>query len=87
MPTPRKGMMPQTKNTTPKILAEELGTNSKALRRFMRKLADHAMATGTDPILERVGQGNRYDLTPAQVKAIKKAWTEAHKVDEPQPEA
>lgn len=70
--------MTDTKTTTPKALAEELGTNPKALRRFIRKAADAAMASGTNPVLERVGQGNRYGITAKQAKAIKAAWLAAH---------
>lgn len=75
--------MPQT--TTPKALAAELNTNPKALRRFMRGLADAAVKAGTDPEVARVGQGNRYDLTAAQAKKIKAAWNKAHGIAEAKP--
>lgn len=68
-------------HTTPKALAAELETSPKALRRFMRALADAATKANTDPEVARVGQGNRYELTPGQAKKIKAAWLKAHAVD------
>jgi hypothetical protein len=64
--------------TTPKALAAELETNPKALRRFMRSMADAATKAGNDPEVARVGQGNRYELTASQAKKIKAAWLKAH---------
>lgn len=77
--------MTDTKTTTPKALAEELDTNPKALRRFMRALAAAELKAGaTEPTLAPVGQGNRYGITGKQAKAIKAAWLAAHS---PKPEA
>lgn len=63
--------MAATMLTTGQV-AEELGTNAKALRKFLR-----SDASGIDP----VGQGNRYEIPRQKVKALAKAytaWTEAH---------
>lgn len=53
-------------------VAEELGTDQKRLRKFLR--------SNSSPI-EPVGQGNRYSITRGQMKTLKKAfdaWTESH---------
>lgn len=63
---------------TPKALAASMGISPKALRRFMRSLADQATKAGADPRVARVGQGNRYDLTKADAAFIVKAWAKAH---------
>jgi len=70
--------MTEAKTTTPKVLAEELGTNPKALRRFLRALAAAELKAGTEPTLPPVGQGNRYEVTAKQAKAIKALWKAQH---------
>lgn len=55
-----------------KEVAEELGTDQKTLRKFFRS---------EDSPVERVGQGNRYAVTRAELKRISKAfsvWQTAH---------
>jgi hypothetical protein len=57
---------------TSKEVAEELGTDAKTLRKFLR-----SDASGIDG----VGQGNRYSIPRAKVRQLAKAyktWTEAH---------
>lgn len=63
---------------SPKALAAQIGCNPKALRRFMRALADKQTQAGIEPGVARVGQGNRYDLSAAQARTIKAAWAKAH---------
>lgn len=48
-----------------KEAAAELGTDARTLRKFLRSKAS--------PI-EPVGQGNRYEFTAKEVKALKKAF-------------
>lgn len=73
-----KGPTMTTQTLTPKELAAEIGTTPKALRRFIRTLADTATKDEKDPIVPRVGQGHRYAITPADARRIKDAWGKAH---------
>ena len=53
-------------------VAEELGIDAKALRKFLRSDAQD--------VVEPVGQGNRYAIPRQQVRKLAKAydaWTEA----------
>lgn len=63
---------------TPKAIAADLGISPKALRRFMRAQADAAEKAGNVPGVERVGQGNRYDLNAFEAEAIKSVWRAQH---------
>lgn len=65
---------------TPKELSITLGlkADGKALRRFMRKLADDATNNGEAARVARVGQGNRYAMTASDAKAIASAWNKVH---------
>lgn len=76
--------MAESKSVTPKALAASLNVDPKALRRFMRKHADRANAEGGAAIVERVGQGNRYDMTPTQAKAIADAFNAQRRTQAPQ---
>lgn len=63
---------------TAKDLAREAGTDGKRMRRFMRKHADAATSSGGEPIVPRVGQGNRYALNRKQANALLALWKQAH---------
>lgn len=63
---------------TAKDLARMCGTDGKRMRRFMRKHADAATQSGGEPIVPRVGQGNRYALTQKQANALVTLWKKAH---------
>lgn len=56
-----------TKTVTPKELAQELGTDAKSLRKFLREFfKDHELDTP--------GQGGRYAITGKQAQQIRKAF-------------
>jgi hypothetical protein len=53
-------------------VAEELETDPKTLRKFLRS---------EDSPLDPVGQGNRYEIPAAKMRSLKKAfvtWSESH---------
>jgi len=57
---------------TTKDLAEELGTDPKTLRKFLRS---------QDSPVTPVGQGNRYSIDGRTARSLRKAfltWREAH---------
>lgn len=57
--------MAEAKTMTTKEVAEELETDSRTLRKFLR--------SKTSPITP-VGQGNRYSIQRGQIKVLKKAF-------------
>jgi len=67
----------------PKQIAAQLGISPKALRRFMRTMADKQTGAGKDARVARVGQGNRYDLTKTDAAYIIAAWRKAHAAPKP----
>jgi hypothetical protein len=76
-------MHPMAESIAPKQIASQLGISPKALRRFMRTMADKQTTAGKDARVARVGQGNRYDLSKADAAFIIAAWRKAHAAPKP----
>lgn len=55
-----------TTKLSAKEAAKEIGTDARTLRKFIRSAKDLPV--------EPVGQGARYEFTPKEVKALKKAF-------------
>lgn len=50
-------------------VAEQLGTEPKVLRRFLRENPE---------LIEPVGKGHRYAIPAAKVRSLTKAWNASH---------
>jgi hypothetical protein len=59
--------MPETKKYSAKEAAAQIGTDARTLRKFIRG--------GKDLPISPVGQGNRYEFTAKEIKALKKLFT------------